>query len=100
HQRERLGSAGGSSLERGPLVVQKGLDRLAQIFDQMKAINHLHGLRCPTPNALGIEGTAVPTDDGALVVVLSRILFIRDFRYALLLEPRLNERGRTPDDQL
>jgi hypothetical protein len=63
HLCERLGSLSGGYLERGPVVVEEGLDRFAQVFDQMKPIHNLDGLRCPTANALGIERTPVPTDD-------------------------------------
>lgn len=49
-------------MEGGPLVVQQGLDSLPQVFDQMKSVDHLYGLRCPLPDALGLEGTPVPTD--------------------------------------
>ena len=62
HWGERLGSMDGGYLERVPLVVEEGLDRFAEVFDQMKPIHDLYGLRCPTANALGIEGTPVPTD--------------------------------------
>ena len=44
--------------------MEEGLDGFAQVFDQMKPIDHLHGLGCPTANALGVEGTPVPTDYG------------------------------------
>jgi hypothetical protein len=63
HLGERLGSLGGGYLERGPLVVAEGLDRFAQVFDQMKPIHNLDGLRGPMANALGGERTPVPTDD-------------------------------------
>jgi hypothetical protein len=46
------------------LAVEEGLDRFAEVFDQMKAIHDLDGLRCPTANALGVESTPVPTDHG------------------------------------
>jgi hypothetical protein len=62
HHRQRLHSEGGGRLEGGPLVVQKGLDGLPQVFDQMKPVDHLHGLGSPLPDALGVEGTPVTTD--------------------------------------
>jgi hypothetical protein len=61
HLGERLGRMDSGYLERGPLVVEEGLDRFAEVFDQMKAIDHLHGLGGPTVNPLGVEGTPVPT---------------------------------------
>ena len=63
HQGERLRGVGGSGLERGPLVVPKGLDRFAEVFDQMKAIHDLHGMRCSPANAIGVERTPITTDD-------------------------------------
>jgi hypothetical protein len=62
HNRQRLDSEGGGSLEGAPLIVQKGLDGLPQVFDQMKPVDHLHGLGGPLTDALGIEGTPVTTD--------------------------------------
>ena len=64
HQRERLGGAGCGGLQRGSLAVEEGLDGFAQIFDQMKPVDHLHGMRCPPAHALGVEGPPVPTDHG------------------------------------
>ena len=63
HQGKRLRGAGRCRLERGLLIVQKGLDRLTEVFDQMEAIHDLHGLRCSTTNALGVERTPLATDD-------------------------------------
>jgi hypothetical protein len=54
----------GGGLERRPLVVQKGLDGFAEVFNQMKAIHDLHGLRFATAYAIGIERTPVSTDHG------------------------------------
>jgi len=54
---------GGGSLERRPLTVEEGLDRVAAVFDAMKPINDRHGRRCPTAYARGVEGPPVPTDD-------------------------------------
>ena len=51
-------------LKRGALAVEEGLDGFTQVFDEMEPIHDLHGLRCPTAYALGVEGTAVPTDHG------------------------------------
>jgi hypothetical protein len=64
HQCERLGGTGGTGQERGPLAVEEVLQGFTQVFDQMKAIDHLHGLGGPTANTIGVEGTPVPTDDG------------------------------------
>src|SRR5262249_57387489 len=47
-----------------PLAVEEGLDGFAQVFDQMKAIDHLHSLGGPTAHTLGVEGTPVPTNHG------------------------------------
>ena len=49
--------------ERGLLIVQERLDGFAQILHQMKPIHDLHGLRSAAPDAVGVEGTAIPTDD-------------------------------------
>jgi hypothetical protein len=63
HQWERLGGAGCGGLERRPLAVEERLNRLPEIFDQMKPIHHLHGMGCSTVHALGIERPPVATDD-------------------------------------
>jgi hypothetical protein len=44
--------------------MEEGLDGFAEVFDQMKPIHDLHGLRCPLTDALCIEGTPVSTDHG------------------------------------
>jgi hypothetical protein len=56
HERERLGGAGCSRLQRRSLAVEEGFDGFAQVFDQMKPIDHLHGLGGAPANALGVEG--------------------------------------------
>jgi hypothetical protein len=47
-----------------PLAVEEGLDGFAKVFDEMKPIHHLYGLRCPTAQAIGVERTPVATDHG------------------------------------
>ena len=49
-------------MECDPLVVQKGLDGLPQVFDEMKPVDHLHGLGGPLTDAIRVEGTPVTTD--------------------------------------
>jgi hypothetical protein len=47
HRRQRLHGEGSGSVEGDLLIVQKGLDSLSQVFDQMKPVDHLHGLGAP-----------------------------------------------------
>ena len=42
--------------------MQQGLDRFPQVFDEMKPIDHLHGVWSATANAVCIEGTPIATD--------------------------------------
>jgi hypothetical protein len=63
HQRERLGGAGGGGLQRGSLAVEESFDGFPQVFDRMKPIDYLYGLRGSTAHALGVEGTPIATDD-------------------------------------
>ena len=51
-------------LQRRSVVEQEGFQGLAEVLDEMKAIDHLHRLGCPPANAVGIEVTAIATDDG------------------------------------
>ena len=44
--------------------MQEGLDGFPQVFDQMKPIHDLDGVRRAPANAIRIEGTPIPTDDG------------------------------------
>jgi hypothetical protein len=61
--RECLRRTHRGGLESRALIMQKGLDRLPQVFDQMKPIHDLGGMRGATANAVRIECTAIPTDD-------------------------------------
>ena len=63
HLREGLRRARRGGLEGGSLVMQQGLDGFSQVFDQMKPIHDLDGMRGTTTNAVRIEGTPIPTDD-------------------------------------
>ena len=46
------------------MVDQEGFQRLAEVLDQMKPIDHLHGVGCPPANAVGVEVAPIATDDG------------------------------------
>jgi hypothetical protein len=46
------------------MVAQEGFQGLAKVLDQMKAIDDLHGIWCPPTNAVRIEVTPIPADDG------------------------------------
>jgi hypothetical protein len=34
------------------------------ISDRMKTVHGLHRIRCTMPNAVGVQGTSIATDDG------------------------------------
>ena len=61
---ERHRRADRGRLERGSLVDQEGFHGLAEILDEMKAVDNLHRLGCPLANAVGVQVTAVATDHG------------------------------------
>ena len=63
-RRERLRRAHGGRLERRAVVEQEGFQGLAEVVDEMKAVDDLHRLGCPPANAIRIEVTAITTDDG------------------------------------
>jgi hypothetical protein len=42
----------------------EGCDRCTQVVHQLEAIHDLHGRRCPTAHAFGVERTPSATDDG------------------------------------
>jgi hypothetical protein len=50
-------------LERWSVVDQEGFQRLAEVMDEMKSLDDLHGVGCPPANALGVQVTAIATDD-------------------------------------
>src|SRR5215813_4790763 len=64
HLGKCVGSMGGGDLERGPLVVEERLHRLPEVFDEMKPIHDLHRVGRSTPNAVSVQATPIPTDDG------------------------------------
>jgi hypothetical protein len=43
---------------------QEALQRLAEVVDEMKAIDHLHRLWRPPANAVGVELTTITADHG------------------------------------
>ena len=51
-------------LERRSVVEQKGFQGLAEVLDEMEAIDDLHRLGGPPANAVGVEVTAITADDG------------------------------------
>ena len=63
-RRGGLGRANGRRLQHGSLGDYKGFDGFAEILHEMKAINHLHRLRCPPTNAVRIAVTPITADDG------------------------------------
>ena len=63
HEGEPLRGVGRCRLERSPLVVPEGFNRLSQVFDEMKPIDDLHGVGGSPANALGVERTPITTDD-------------------------------------
>ena len=46
------------------MVQQERFQCLAEVLDEVEAIDHLHCLRRPSANAIGVEVTAIATDDG------------------------------------
>ena len=46
------------------MVQQESFQRLAEVLDEVEAIDHLHRLGCPSANAIGVEVTAITTADG------------------------------------
>jgi hypothetical protein len=46
------------------MVAQEGFHGLAEILDEVKLINHLHGIGRPAANAIGVEVTPIARDDG------------------------------------
>ena len=90
HLRERLRRARRGGLQGGPLVMQEGLDGFPQVFDQMKPIHDLDGLRGATANAVRIEGTPIPTDHG------HRRMLGEPVRHAC--PPSARAGGPAPDD--
>ena len=46
------------------MVNEEGLQRLAEVVDQMTAVDDLHGLRGPPANAVGVQVAAIAADDG------------------------------------
>ena len=53
-----------SRLQRGAVVEQEGFQGLAEVLDEMEAIDHLHRLGCPPANAVGIEVAPITADHG------------------------------------
>jgi hypothetical protein len=51
-------------LKRRPAVQQEGFQRLAEVLDEVEAIDHLHRLGCPPANPVGVEVAVIATDDG------------------------------------
>jgi hypothetical protein len=46
-------------------MVQQGRSQCpAEVLDEVEAIDHLYRLRRPSANAIGVEVTAIATDDG------------------------------------
>jgi hypothetical protein len=62
HERHRR--ADGSRLQHRSVVDEERFQRLAEVLDQVKAIDHLHGLRGPPANAVGVQVAAIAADDG------------------------------------
>jgi hypothetical protein len=60
---ERLRRAGGGGLERGPLVVEKRLQRFPEVLHQMEPIHHVDGGGRTAPDAVRVQGTPVPADE-------------------------------------
>ena len=53
----------GCPAQRGVLAGQIALQGIGDVLDEVEAIGHLQGLRCPEPNPLGIGPRAIPRDD-------------------------------------
>jgi hypothetical protein len=53
-----------SRLERRPVVQQEGFQRLAEVLDEVEAVDHLHRPGCPPANAVRIQVAAIATDHG------------------------------------
>jgi hypothetical protein len=63
-RRERQRRADRSRLEHRSVVEEERFQRLAEVLDQMKAVDHLHRLGCPPANAVGVEVAPIATDHG------------------------------------
>jgi hypothetical protein len=45
------------------MVDQEGFQRLAEVMDEMKPLDDLHGVGCPPANALGVQITPIAAHD-------------------------------------
>ena len=63
-RRERYRPADGGVLERRSSVDKEGFQGLAEVLDEVKAIDHLCGCRRAPANAVGVEVAPIATDHG------------------------------------